>query len=186
MRAKARQSTVACAAFLVVAAAGCGAGDGSADAESEVRVDTVAGGVERVTNAGDGLWSSGERWTVDLASALELGELDGPEAYTFGRISGVVVGDDGRIYVADADALEIRIFSPEGELLGRFGRDGEGPGEFGYLGGLGPAPGGGVAALDGRLGRVTIFDRDGPFERSFRLERAYATLMAGTPVPFDR
>lgn len=72
----------------------------------------------------------------------------------------------GRIFVADAQAHDIKIFSDAGELIGRFGSHGEGAGQFNaptYL-----------AYVDDRLivtdtlnARVQIFDADGKFVREF-------------------
>jgi 6-bladed beta-propeller len=172
-----------CALGLLLSALGCAA-KGDAPVEEGVRLDTVAG-VAHVINVGVGAWAQGGGWRVDTTGAVVIGAVDGPEPYVFGSVGGVVVAADGRIYVADAQAREIRVFSPGGEYLERFGRGGEGPGEFGHIGGLGGAPGGGVAALDGQLARVSVFDPDGRFLRSFRLERPYMVLQSGSPVRFD-
>lgn len=42
----------------------------------------------------------------------------------------VKVGKAGRIYIADTDALTIRVFAPDGAYLFQVGKRGEGPGEF--------------------------------------------------------
>jgi hypothetical protein len=149
-----------------------------------VRFDTI-GGVVHAINSGDGLWSTSDRWRVDPTRVVEIGAVDGAEPYVFGQVAGVAIGDDGRIYVADGHATEIRVFSPEGEFVTRFGRKGEGPGEFLDISGLGLGPQGGIAVLDGRLGRVSLFDADGKFSRSFRLERPYLILEYGALVRFD-
>jgi sugar lactone lactonase YvrE len=61
---------------------------------------------------------------------LALGESDGPEEYTFARVSGLVADRRGRIYVADFSAHSVRVFDPGGRFLYRIGRKGQGPGEF--------------------------------------------------------
>ena len=63
---------------------------------------------------------------------LELGSFDGPGADVFGHISSVAVGLDGKIFVLDDLAQEIRVFDANGSHLYSFGRRGEGPGEFRY------------------------------------------------------
>jgi len=55
------------------------------------------------------------RWTV--REDLSIGMLDGPEAYTFGRVRGVLVSDCGEIVVLEAGDGTIRVFSPEGKFL---------------------------------------------------------------------
>lgn len=151
--------------------------------ETRVTVDTVDG-VEHVISGSRGAWSAAERWTVDTDAAVTIGALDGAEEYTFGKVAGLVVAGDGRIYVGDTQALEVRVYSPGGEFLFRFGRDGEGPGEFRNISGLARAPEG-VAVMDGTLSRVTVSTGDGEFVRSFRLQRPYMILRHGAVMRFD-
>jgi hypothetical protein len=61
---------------------------------------------------------------------VRIGALDQPEPEAFGRIQDLAVGPDGRIYVLDQQAAEVRVFDPDGGFLFRFGRRGEGPAEF--------------------------------------------------------
>lgn len=59
----------------------------------------------------------------------------GPEdpAQPLGRMGGIDVDAEGRVYVADAMENAIRVFLPSGELLTTLGQQGEGPGEFSRL-----------------------------------------------------
>lgn len=61
---------------------------------------------------------------------LVLGVLDGPGEFVFGRISGVAMDPAGRLFVADAQAAHIRVFTPDGDFAFTIGRSGGGPGEF--------------------------------------------------------
>lgn len=61
---------------------------------------------------------------------LSLGEMEGPQEYTFGRLSGLALGPEGRIFAADVQAHEIRVFDEAGTFLFRIGRKGAGPGEL--------------------------------------------------------
>jgi len=61
---------------------------------------------------------------------LEIGEAEGEPAYLFGRVSGLALDAGGRIYVADGQASEVRVFAPDGTHLFSFGRAGSGPGEM--------------------------------------------------------
>jgi len=61
---------------------------------------------------------------------LEIGEVEGEEAYLFGQVSGLALDAEGRIYVADRQASEVRVFTPDGAHLFTFGRAGSGPGEM--------------------------------------------------------
>jgi hypothetical protein len=104
-----------------------------------------------------------------LVEELRIGALDGDTASTFGRVSGVAVTEEGGVWVADATAVVIRRFSPDGTFTGNVGRRGQGPGEFQDLSGLQGMADGRVAAYDARLRRVTLFGADGRFLSSFDL-----------------
>lgn len=155
----------------------------TSDADAGVTYDTVAG-VEHVISAGPGLWTEAGAWSLDEDARVVIGEVEGPGEYVFGRISDVVVDAQGHIHVADPQATEIRIFSPAGAFVRRLGREGEGPGEFGHISGL-TLTSSGVAALDGRLNRVTVFGPEGDVSRTFRLQRPYMILEHHAPMAFD-
>ncbi|MFC1530204.1 hypothetical protein ACFL6R_05765, partial [Gemmatimonadota bacterium] len=68
---------------------------------------------------------------VTIASVtLQLGSVDVEGAAAFGRIGGLLVDSQGRIFVADLQASEVRVFTPEGNHVFTFGREGSGPGEM--------------------------------------------------------
>lgn len=98
-------SAVSVSMMVLLAACGSGTG-GSGSPESHAATDLVG------------------------VVTLELGTADGDEAYVFGRVSGVALNSQGQIYVADAQANEVRVFSPEGTYLHSVGRTGSGPGEL--------------------------------------------------------
>lgn len=143
---------------LLLAMASCG---DRADPEGGVSLQ-----VERDT-VGDTLvvrTVSGSRWGPGavLEPEVEIGVLDGDEAYMFGRVSSLAVAPDGTIYAMDRQARELRVFDSDGAHRGTWGRDGGGPGEFAN-------PDGGMAVLsDGRVvvrdpgnARLEVFDADG-------------------------
>jgi hypothetical protein len=113
--------------------------------------DTV-GGVQHIRNAGvPPTWS--------FALLTRIGAVDaGPEA--FGRIRSVVADSEGRIYVADNMASEVRVFGPDGSYVLTIGRRGGGPGEFGDLYSLAWL-GDELAAMDPSNARIGRFSRQG-------------------------
>lgn len=162
----------------------CVACDRPADpSDARIRYDTVDG-IPQVVSGTRGVWARGESWEVPADSAVGIGLADGAAEYVLGEVSGVVVGEEGRIYVADTQAKEVRVFDRTGRFLTRFGRDGEGPGEFRNIGGLTLAPDG-IAALDGGLGRVTVFGEDGVVVRTIRIDRPYMIFEHGAAMAVD-
>ncbi len=80
---------------------------------------------------------SGAILVVDKAGRIQRFSPDGeflsswrmPET-SKGKPVGLTVHEDGRIFVADTHYHRILIFNPEGELVGQFGTNGNGDGEF--------------------------------------------------------
>lgn len=89
---------------------------------------------------------------------LRIGSVDGEDASAFGRVTGLAVDDDGRIYVADFQAHEIRAFGPDGTHLYSFAREGRGPGEVREPCCLAFAPDGLLWARDTGNGRFVSFE----------------------------
>lgn len=87
-------------------------------------------GVTLVRNTAEGIWSEAEGW--HLVEELRIGGLSGDAAYQFGQVGAIAVDSQGRIFVSDVQAQEVRVFSPVGEWLRTLGRPGSGPGELGF------------------------------------------------------
>jgi hypothetical protein len=49
--------------------------------------------------------------------------------WELGKPTGLAVGDDGNLYVADTHYFRVMAFDPHGNEVLRFGRFGQGPGE---------------------------------------------------------
>lgn len=62
---------------------------------------------------------------------LRFGSRDGTDPdLTFSDIRGIQADSDGNIYVLDQQAVEVRVFDPDGEYLRTIARGGRGPGEI--------------------------------------------------------
>jgi len=105
------------------------------------------------------------QWRIGTEPVLQIGTLEGEDAYMFQRIWGATRLSDGRIAVADNRASEIRIYSPTGEHLSTFGRRGEGPAEFDSPVLMGSLPGDTLVVVDRLLRRVNLYDPDEGFIR---------------------
>ena len=87
----------------------------------------------------------------------------------------------GRVAVANGSGNDILVFDAVGEHVATLGGTGDGPGEFRRIEWLASLHPDSLAAGDGRLRRVAIFDSDGGFARSFAT--ASAVDPAARPVP---
>jgi hypothetical protein len=123
-----------------------------------------------VQSKGPGPWGSAR-----LVEELRIGELEGAEEYTFGTVFGVAAGRDGSIFVAEIQPADLRMYDARGKFVKRIGRVGEGPGEYQQIDALAVMAAGNLAVHDGRLGRISIFDAQGNFLRSFQLHTGFFT-----------
>src|SRR5688572_5978595 len=120
---------------------------------------------------------SGEapEWLAE--ETLSIGSVDDPEQALV-SVGGVRLGADGRIHVVQARDYQIRVYGPDGQLLTRIGRQGEGPGEFMSINGIG-LRGDTLYASDFRLNRLSFFAPDGTFLTS---QQWAPQRIAGGPV----
>lgn len=60
----------------------------------------------------------------------EIGVVEGPEPFVFGRIVGVAADPVGHVYVLDEQTSDLRVYSPSGDFLKVVAREGDGPGRI--------------------------------------------------------
>jgi hypothetical protein len=172
MHAAARTpSAPAALTILLLVVAGCGD-----EPRTGVHAEWTAERAER----GDTLvvrTLEGSVWgdTMVLVPRVAIGELEGAEPYVLGNPGAVDLAPHGRIYVADRQAREVRVFDGEGRHLFTFGREGGGPGEFSDPDDLRLAPDGRVIVRDQRGARFSVFGPDGEFIRSWPLPGGFMT-----------
>jgi hypothetical protein len=116
-------------------------------------------------------------WILDQNPSLSIGTLEGDPSYQFHRISGAVKLSDGRIAVSDNGDHELRIYSSDGTFLTRFGREGEGPGEFQEVLVMGTVGLDTLVVLDGSQRRVALFDPDEGFLRQALLPEEAGVIL---------
>jgi hypothetical protein len=139
---------------LALPAAACG----RADARDNGSGERPRSAAEVVHNGKAGAWKPGEAWR--LKEELRLGSADeGPDA--FGRIGDVEADALGRVWVADGQAGEIRVFDAAGRHVRTVGRRGSGPGEFQQIAGMEFAPDGKLWVVDLGNARYSVFDTAG-------------------------
>lgn len=124
---------------------------------------------------GDGAGPKAEAplWTVEEEG--RIGSQDDPEQ-SLVRVGDVRIAGDGRLYVTQPTDRQVRVYAPDGTLERTIGQNGEGPGEFRTISGLG-FRGDTLYASDAALNRVTFFGRDGEVIRS---EQWPASMIAAT------
>ena len=118
------------AAFVLATLVFSSCGGSESAASGGAVIDTLANGAIRVVNTAEGIWGLDEtkRWV--LAEDLRIGVLEGEAPYVFGSVRNVFPATQGRIWVMDAQASELRLFNPDGSFERAVGKQGEGPGEF--------------------------------------------------------
>ncbi len=114
--------TTTIVAMGMVAVAACG-GD-----STWTGTVTDSAGVQIVANTERGIWPAGAEWTLE--EEMKIGAVEGNVDYQFGQIGFMTLDSQHQLYVLDAQAQEVKVFSPSGEFLRRIGRPGEGPGEL--------------------------------------------------------
>ena len=169
-----RTSYATILSILVIAA--CSGGEGNWSGTI-----TDSAGVVIVSNTAEGMWTPLNEWTLE--EELKFGSVEGDLEYQFGQIGFIAVDSRDRIYVADMQAQNIRVFTSAGQYEQTIGGPGAGPGE------LGP----GVAFLvvgrgdtlfvpDVTNRRVNLYAPDGSEAGSFpiELEKALPMVWRGT------
>lgn len=96
------------------------------------------------------------RWRGNVE--LTIGGEDAADGADFASISGLAVDAAGRIFVADRQDNQIKVFSPSGALVQKFGRAGSGPLEFKRLATITFGPDGLLWARDEGNARMLAFD----------------------------
>lgn len=152
---------VTVSALMALGLAACG---GGAPAEPAVSVRDSAG--VRIVELGPFEEAALPTWRLADDPRIDIGVLDGGEPYQLYQVSGALLLPDGRLVVANGGSKELRFYDAGGRHLESVGREGEGPGEFGALGGLELARDS-LYVFDWRLVRVSVFDLDGVFARSY-------------------
>lgn len=116
-----------------------------------------------ITADNPGEWGPG----VALELDWRVGALEGEEHEMFGGISDIAPSPTGDVFVADWQVPIIRWFDASGRYKGDIGGKGRGPGEYLQINGIRTFPNGELAIQDNRNRRITVFDTDGLFSRSF-------------------
>ena len=110
-------------------------------------------------------------YIVDKTGRIQVYDADGTwlhewqtPAIDAGKPTGLGVGPDGRVFVADTHYARVLIYGNTGELLNQRGSFGEGPGEFHLPTDVAVAPDGRYFVGEyGGTDRISAFGADGTF-----------------------
>ncbi len=150
--------------FLLALVLACDGGGARPDVEPRI---TIENGVTIVENAGLHMADTAAL-SIDTAAVVRIGVVAGAAEYMIGTLVGMLRRSDGTILIADAMAHELRLFDSTGKFLKRVGREGVGPGEYGWLTHIYPHGGDSIAVMDNEGSRASILDPALGFVRRYR------------------
>lgn len=111
--------------------------------------------------------TSSPLWTVAAAPALEIDTETDPMA-SLGDVNGVARLPDGSIVVADRPNAALKFFDADGKFVRAVGKNGTGPGEFGYLATM-LRCGDSLFVNDITTRKMMVFSANGEFVRQFEI-----------------
>ena len=136
-------------------------------------VDTLPGGIIRVTSSAPTGWTDGSGWRLAELPPIQPtqgspGELINP--------SSIAVDDQQRLYVADEKPTNIKVFDSTGALVRIIGNEGDGPGEFrsAYM----AIRGNRLLVHDPAAQRTSLLDTSGTLLRTFHSVGRYFAPVA--------
>ena len=156
---------VAWTIVLMLTACGSKGTPAAADAYP-VKIETVDG-VRTVVNPAfpkEGV----VRYT--LLDDLTLGGESGGTESVLNRPFDLRVDAQGNIFVLDWGDVQFKVFAPDGRLLRKFGKEGQGPGEFAIPAYFELAADGRIFLLSARQHQMVLLDGAGKYLSSFRLD----------------
>lgn len=128
-----------------------------------------------------GAWQPGQEWR--LTAQTTIGSADGEGPDVFAQIVDVELDAMGRVWVADGQQHQIRVFDSAGAHVRSIGRKGGGPEEFNGIAGMDWAADGTLWVLDGGNMRFAVYDTAGRFITTHR--RDVNIVRTPWPLGFD-
>jgi hypothetical protein len=160
-------STILLALTVVVILTACRTKEEAAAAAAyPVKIETVEG-VKTVLNPAfpkDGVIR------YSLQDDLTLGGEGGGAESVLNRPQDLKVDSQGNIYVMDWGDVDIKVFSPDGRLVRKIGKKGQGPGEFDVPANFVLSPDGRIFLLSGRQYQISILGDTGTYLSSFKVD----------------
>lgn len=146
-----------------------------------VALACVCGACSGVDDQG-GAWKAGEEWNI--VEQARIGSADGEGPDVFASIVDVELDPMSRVWVADAQRHQLRVFDSAGAHVRTIGRKGGGPAEFNGIAGMDWAADGTLWVLDAGNSRFAVYDTAGRLVTTHR--RAANVVVSPWPLGFDR
>lgn len=173
-RASRRVWLAACCGLLLLTAAGCD--EGASDHPELVwgRRGVAPGRVQKPRAIA--IDAQERLYLVDMTARIQVFDADGKYLHGWqtpvhanGRPTGLSIDRTGRVIVADTHYYRVLVYSPTGELLQTIGgRNGHGPGEFGFVTDVVvDSKGNFYAGEYGEFDRIQKFDAQGNYLREW-------------------
>jgi 6-bladed beta-propeller protein len=125
----------------------------------------LASGCEGVVREGSP--GGAEGWKLGSDLKVIAGSLDSPPELSFHQVAGAARLGGGEIVVLDGGLRSrLTVLTSDGEFLTTIGRNGEGPGEFGWVTSIQAGANDSLFIFDAGQQRLTVFARDGAPRRT--------------------
>lgn len=163
------KKAVVCVAALLVAviSTSCGKKERTPEVPAyPVKIETVEG-IRTVLNPG---YPKEGVIRCALQEELTIGGEGGGAESVLNRPQYLDVDAQGNIFVLDWGDVDFKVFAPDGRLLRKFGKKGQGPGEFDTPASFDLGVDGRIFLLSGRQNQVIVLDGDGKYVSSFRVD----------------
>ena len=138
-------------------------------------------------------WGDGGSWTVAAEPTMVIGGYRSAgeptdSSHLVWSVADVGRLSDGRVAVLSSKEKTLFVFEPSGEFVRSIGREGRGPGEFGYPEHLQILSGDTLVVWDYMLGPVAYFDPSGRLHRDWRIDvgALFAVLRKRNLRPSER
>jgi hypothetical protein len=156
--------------MILAASLACGDAPDGGGTTSEVSVRDSAG-IEIVENSIPE--DPALVFVTSDAPSLVIGGVEGDESQQLHRVQDALRLPDGRIAVLNTGSHEVRIYGANGSFESAFGRQGDGPEEFGFPSQLELVPPDTLVVWDTRTWETSWFLADGSFVRKEPGRTAY-------------
>lgn len=121
----------------------------------------IEDGVEVISNGSKPNPPTGIPTKLVLEELMTIGDTDDPELSFSGMDLPFVVDDSGLIYALDMGAGCVKVFDDSGQLINKFGKKGQGPGEFSMPSGIQITPEGNLMIEDVTNRRLSYYSFQG-------------------------